>query len=54
MDWFLYDNGPRHERVNSHFNYATITGMCGGKTFYGKMEKIHHTLKILQHYALNG
>ena len=18
MDWFLYDNGPRHERVKSH------------------------------------
>ena len=25
MDWFLYDNDLRHERVKSYLNYKMIT-----------------------------
>ena len=24
MDWFLYDNGVRHERVNENFVFGTF------------------------------
>ena len=28
MDWFLYDNGPRHERIN----YSVYKTCCKRKT----------------------
>ena len=28
MDWFLYDNGPRHERVNKPWKTELIEGRC--------------------------
>ena len=31
MDWFLYDNGPRHERVKSFCGW-----MARGKPWMGK------------------
>ena len=35
MDWFLYDNGPRHERVNpSHPMYLEICIKWCLKRFY--------------------
>ena len=27
MDWFLYDNGLRHERVKYHGAFTLITGI---------------------------
>ena len=32
MDWFLYDNGLRHERVK-HKNIKSLTGSLGKKTY---------------------
>ena len=48
MDWFLYDNGPRHERVNSvvksHFSYCPLIWM-----FYTR-RRIKNVNKIRERY----
>ena len=28
MDWFLYDNGPRHERLNWKINLQDALAIC--------------------------
>ena len=28
MEWFLYDNGLRHERVNADFSVVILVNFC--------------------------
>ena len=37
MDWFLYDNGPRHEKVN--FEHCSVVSIVA-------FEQVHNSLGI--------
>ena len=48
MDWFLYDNGLRHERVNSNpkhaFKHCKLASKRTGTTFF-MIEVFHKSLE---------
>ena len=64
MDWFLYDNGLRHERVKASscksnsseaaarlfFFKKAVTLRCNVKTFAGKFRIIHNKTTIIESF----
>ena len=43
MDWFLYDNGPRHERVKCTLNNFSLKYVttCNRATQHGSESNVH-------------
>ena len=50
MDWFLYDNGLRHERVKwmiPKLSLHTVTRFLGHETFEVDKMSIRYSLEVL-------
>ena len=41
MDWFLYDNGLRHERVNDNNNLFEVFKILFGKYFQSILNSLN-------------
>ena len=48
MDWFLYDNGLRHERVNNNTATQSVTKKHFGMLLDTKLDFQEHLISLLK------
>ena len=52
MDWFLYDNGLRHERVNQFFSFGMVAITKTQVTFFSNVEATREKSAIWWQYSI--